>query len=256
MATFNTLDLDYEEFGQGIPLLLLHGFPLNRSTWYPLIPYLEKKVRVILPDLRGHGKSPVGDEPSTMRLMAEDVAVLTKKLGIEKFILAGHSMGGYVSLAFAQAYPQRLLGLGLVATMASNDTPEKRQNRFKSIESVKNHGAGALSKDMPLRLTVKEELRASLTEIINQNNPKGIVNALKGMADRPDYTEILPSIVTPTVIIAGQKDVIVSKERIEVMARLLQKNWVVEIPEASHMPMMETPEIVAKALLDLLCRIK
>jgi 3-oxoadipate enol-lactonase len=256
MVTFRTINLDFEEFGQGVPLVLLHGFPLNRSCWLPLKPYLEKKVRVILPDLRGHGKSPAGDEPSTMRLMAEDVAVLTQKLGVDKFILAGHSMGGYVSLAFAHAYPQRLLGLGLVATMAANDSPEKRQARFKTIESVKNHGTSLLSKDMPLRLTVGEELRGTLSEMINQGNPKGIINALKGMADRPDYTEILPSIITPTVIIAGSKDVIVSKERIEMMARLLQKNWVVEIPEAGHVPMMEAPEIVAKALLDLVCKIK
>ncbi|MCE1254328.1 MAG: alpha/beta hydrolase [Anaerolineae bacterium] len=252
MAVFHTIDLDFEEVGQGTPVVLLHGFPLNRSTWYPLIPFLKDKARLIMPDLRGFGRSPAGDEPSTMRLMAEDVAVLVRKLGLKKFIMAGHSMGGYISLAFAQAYPQHLCGLALVASMATDDSPEKRQARFKTIENVKKHGSEVLAKDMPLRLTSDVDLQKKLSEIIGGENPKAIINALKGMADRPDYTDVLPSIQSPTVIVAGQKDVVISKERIDVMVRLLQKNWVVEVPNGGHMPMMEAPETVANAIIDLI----
>ena len=256
MTTFNPIELDFEESGQGFPIILLHGFPLDRSIWYPVLPLLTPHLRVILPDLRGFGKSPIGDEPSTMRLMAEDLAVLLRKLKIEKCLLAGHSMGGYISLAFANAYPKKLAGLGLVATQAVDDNPEKRQVRFKTIESVKKHGASTLAKDLPAILTTHPELTQPISTIITAARPEGIINALKGMADRPDFTEILPEISVPTVIIYGQKDTIVPRERVEVMAKLIQRNWVVEVPGGGHMPMMEAPELVAKAFLDLVQMIK
>jgi 3-oxoadipate enol-lactonase len=251
MTTFHPIEMDFEETGTGYPLILLHGFPLSRSIWIPLLPYLTTHFRVILPDLRGFGKSPLGNEPSTMRLMAEDLYVLLEKLKIEKCILAGHSMGGYISLAFANAYPQKLAGLGLISTQAANDSPEKRQARFKAIESVKKHGTSVLAKDMPSILTHHADLYPSIAAIISASNPEGVINALKGMAERPDFTEILPEIVTPTVIIAGEKDSIVPRERVDILARLIRRNWVIEVPEGGHMPMMESPEMVAKGLLDL-----
>ena len=252
MTIFHPIDLDFEESGQGMPLILLHGFPLNRSIWYPLLPFLTPHARIILPDLRGFGKSPIGEEPSTMRLMAEDVAVLISKLKIEKCVLAGHSMGGYISLAFANAYPQKLAGLGLISTQAANDNPEKRQARFKTIESVKKHGAMTLAKDMPAILTSRPELQRSIAAIISSTRPEALINALKGMVERPDFTEILPEIAVPTVIVTGEKDGIVPHERIDVMAKLIRRNWIVETPGGGHMTMMESPELVAKGLLDLL----
>jgi len=248
--------LDFEESGQGFPLILLHGFPLNRSIWYPVLPYLTPHLRVILPDLRGFGKSQPGNEPSTMRLMAEDIAQLISKLKIEKCLVAGHSMGGYVSLAYAIAYPQKLAGLGLISTQAAADSPEKHQARFKTIESVKKHGTTMLAKDMPSILTTNPDLYQPIAALISANQAEGIINALKGMADRPDFTEILPEISAPTVIITGENDSIVPHERVDVMARLIKRNWVIEVPHGGHMAMMESPEIVAKGLLDLAQLIK
>jgi pimeloyl-ACP methyl ester carboxylesterase len=148
------------------------------------------------------------------------------------------------------------LGLGLITTQASNDTQEKRQARFKTIESVKNHGMATLAKEMPGVLTPDEALIPAIRTMILNSNPEGIVNALKGMADRPDFTEILPSINVPTLIVSGQVDTIVPKERIDMMAKLIQRNWIVEIPNGGHMPFMEAPELVAKGLLDLAQMIK
>jgi len=105
-------------------------------------------------------------------------------------------------------------------------------------------------------LTTHPELTQPISTIISAARPEGIINALKGMADRPDFTEILPEISVPTVIIYGQKDTIVPRERVEVMAKLIQRNWVVEVPGGGHMPMMEAPELVAKAFLDLVQMIK
>ena len=186
-----------------------------------------------------------------MRLMAEDLCVLLDKLKIEKCLLAGHSMGGYISLAFANSYPHKLSGLGLIATQAANDTPEKHQARFKTIESIKKHGTKTLVKDMPAILTNHTDLYPTIAAIIADLNAEGVMNALKGMAERPDFTEVLPNISAPTVIIAGEEDTIVPRERVDMMARLIGRNWVVEVPGGCHMPMMEAPEIVAKGLLDL-----
>jgi 3-oxoadipate enol-lactonase len=256
MTTFHPINMDFEESGQGFPLILLHGFPLNRSIWYPLLPYLNSYLRVILPDLRGFGETPVGNEPSTMRLMAEDLSVLLSKLKIKKCLLAGHSMGGYISLAFANAYPQKLAGLGLVSTQAANDTLEKSQARFKTIENVKKHGTTLLAKDMPAILTHQVELHQPISALISATNPEGIINALKGMADRPDFTETLSEISVPTVIFTGQKDALVHRDLVDIMARLIRRNWVVDVPEGGHMLMMESPEMVAKGLLDLAQLIK
>src|SRR5512144_1307135 len=124
--TYLPVNLAYEEHGEGTPVILTHGFPLNRSIWYPVVPKLSEKVHLILPDLRGHGQSPVPEGVYSMRLLAEDLRALMDQLNIEKVVLAGHSMGGYVSLAFARAYPGRLAGLALVATQAAADSPERR----------------------------------------------------------------------------------------------------------------------------------
>jgi pimeloyl-ACP methyl ester carboxylesterase len=124
------VELYYEEFGQGVPVILLHGFPLNHTIWMPVVERLQSHVRVITPDLRGHGKSPATDGDYSMRLMAEDIHALMNRLDIPKAVLVGHSMAGYASLAFARAYPGRLAGLAMVASQAEADTPEKRQARY------------------------------------------------------------------------------------------------------------------------------
>ena len=110
----NNLSLAFERHGKGIPLLLIHGFPLDHASWNPLRPQITSLFDVILPDLPGFGSSDIPDEIHTIAEMAADLAVLLDELNIQKTCLAGHSMGGYVALAFAHAYPARVLGLGLI----------------------------------------------------------------------------------------------------------------------------------------------
>ncbi len=142
------VNLYYQTYGQGLPVVFLHGFPFNHTIWEPLIPLLQDEVRMILPDLRGFGQSPVTDDVYSMRLQAEDVVHLLDLLEVEKAVVVGHSMGGYVSLAFAHAYPNRLLGLGLIATQAAADNPERRQTRYKTAEAVTRKGARMVASGM------------------------------------------------------------------------------------------------------------
>ena len=248
----NPVQLVFEEQGQGLPIVLLHGFPLDHTIWEPLLPVLKEQARIILPDLRGHGLSPIGQGTSSMILMAADIAALLDKLKIDKAIIVGHSMGGYAALAFAQAYPNRLAGLGLIATQAAADTPEKRQDRLNQADEIGRKGMRHLAEHMSTRLTTKPELVPSLRALILKMNPKGAIAALKGMAERPDMTDFLPSITVPALVLAGLEDSLVHIERPRTMQKLLARAWLVEVPSAGHLPMMEYPQKVAEALDQLI----
>lgn len=246
------VDLYYEEIGQGLPVVLLHGFPLNHTIWAPVVDRLKDQVRLITPDLRGHGQSPVTDGEYSMRLMAEDVHVLLNRLGIEKAIVAGHSMGGYVSLAFARAYPGCLAGLAMVSSQAEADTPEKRQGRYITAEEVGRRGVKAVVKKMLPKLTARKDLAPDLLDIMVKMPKKGMIGALKGMAERPNALEWVPEINAPAVVIAGEQDTIIPMERARTMTQMFTRGWLVEVPEAAHMPMMETPQVVSDALKQLI----
>jgi len=248
------VQLSYEEHGSGTPLVLLHGFPLNRSIWKPLIPLLSDTARLILPDLRGHGQSPAPEGTYTMREMAEDVYQLLNRLGLDRVVLGGHSMGGYVALAFAQAYPKRLAGLALIASHPAADTLEKRQSRLVQARQVRSRGQAKLASQMLAALTPNPVVAAQVSDMILANPKQGIVGALLGMAEREDTTRALASIQVPALVVAGSEDRIVSPETAAEFIGFFPRGWMVEAPGAGHLPMMETPEIVAAALRDLIRR--
>lgn len=244
----NPVELYYEEHGAGIPAVFLHGFPFDHSIWEPVVPLLRERARLILPDLRGFGRSPVTDDTYSMRLQAEDVVRLMDALDIEKAVLVGHSMGGYVSLAFAHAYPNRLLGLGLVATQAAADNPERRQSRYKTANSVQHKGARVVASSMVQTLTKQPELVEPIKQLILNAHPTGIVGALKGMAERQDLTGELSRVQVPALVLYGASDQLLPREPVEMMTQMLPKGWMVDIPNAGHMLMMEEPAQVAGAL--------
>lgn len=248
----NSVRLAFEEHGKGTPLVLIHGFPLNRSIWLPLVPFLKNRARLILPDLRGHGQTPLPEIGiSTMRLMAEDIAVLMDQLKIECAIIVGHSMGGYVALSFAQAYPGRVAGLGLISTQAVEDTPERRLARLKQAEEIKHKGMKVLL-PMAEKLTANPAQVEPLKTMIAANQPNGAMAALKGMADRPDMLEALADFQFPVLVLAGHADALIPVERSATMAQMLNRGWLVELPEVGHLPMMEAPQKTANSLEELI----
>ena len=247
-----SVQLYYEEFGKGFPVVLLHGFPFDHTIWEPLLPLLTDKAHVIIPDLRGLGRSPAPDGIYSMRLLAEDVLDLLNTLKIECAILVGHSMGGYASLAFAQAYPQRLAGLGLVSTQAGADAPERRQARYQLAEEVGRKGVKAVADNMAPKLSQNTERVKSLHKLILQNKAKGVIGCLKGMAERPDALGWLSAITIPAVVVAGDADAFVPMERAQTMSQLLGKAWLVKLPGVGHMPMLDAPQATADALNQLI----
>jgi len=248
-----TVDLAVEEHGEGTPLVLIHGFPLNRRIWYPIVPLLKNKARLIIPDLRGFGESPQEVAEYSMRLLAADVLRLLDRLNVDKAVIAGHSMGGYVALEFAHAYPHRLKGLALVASQADPDSPERRQARLITAREVRSRGIRYIADGMPPKLSTNTEIQKQLNELILTCSVPVVVAALKAMADRRDANLWLPEIQVPVVAIAGLQDQLIPAEKSHSLIKLVNKGWVVEVPEAGHMPMMESPQKTAEALYQLVC---
>lgn len=250
----NPVDLYYEEYGQGIPVVFLHGYPLDHSIWLPVSRLLADKGRIILPDLRGYGQSPDGDSPHSIRIYVEDIVKLLDRLGLEKVVLIGHSMGGYTALLFARAYPHRLAGLGLIATQAEVDTPEKRQMRLLTARKVLKRGIQSVANGMAPKLTKNVLLQKQLVELMEKTKPEIASASLHAMAERQDATPWLPGIKIPTMVIAGGEDQLIPKANSDTLVKLLAKSWMVELPTAGHMPMLEEPEETARAVEQLICQ--
>lgn len=247
--TVNGIQLNYEETGSGQPLVLVHGFPLNHTIWRKVAGRLSATFRVIMPDLRGHGASDAPEGTYTMDLLALDLLGLFDALNIKKAVLAGQSMGGYVSLAFACAYPERLSGLGLIATQAAADAPERRAGRHAQANEMLTKGIASLVETMTPKMAVSATSRRITRQVMKKAIPMGVAGALKGMAERPDRTESLSGLHIPALIVAGGADVIIPLERTHEMAAHLPDAVLQVLPGVGHMPMLEAPAALAKALL-------
>ena len=252
ITTVNGIKLAYERFGHGTPLVLIHGYPLDHTIWKQVVPLLENDYDLILPDLRGFGQSGTSRPFYSMADMAADLAALLYSLKIEKAVIAGHSMGGYIALAFARASPERVLGLGLVASQPLADTPEKKAGRYQEAEHVLAHGVEEVAKGMSTRLTADPVLQTRLKELMHQQHPEGVSGALRAMADRLDSTDILSGFNFPVAIIHGLEDKIIPIERARDVQAVVKIGTLFEIEGVGHMPMMEAPQITAKALNTLL----
>jgi 3-oxoadipate enol-lactonase len=256
-ARINGEEFGYEILGEcGIPIVLIHGFGLNRKIWLPMVSEYLGEHRVILPDVRGHGESGAPEGPYLMDLLAEDMVNLLAFLGIEKAILCGHSMGGYITLAFAEAYPERLAGMGLITTRAEADKEEERTARLEMIKAVRNNGAAALADSLAPRLTTDQSLVQEMHTILAKTAPEGIIGSLQGMAKRPDSTDFLCEISHPVLVIAGGEDQIIVIKHAKQMAEEFKDGAFLLIPKAGHLPMLEAPEELAKGLLTLVRKLK
>ena len=247
----NGIQQAYTRAGDGTPLVLVHGYPLDHTIWYDMVAALENDFLLILPDLRGFGLTGVAESQFTIADMASDIAGLLDHLGIENVNIAGHSMGGYVALAFARRYPQRVLGLGLVSTQAPADTLDRKQGRYAAAEEILKSGVQPVAETMTPKLTPDERVQAFVQSLIVGQRPAGLAGALKALAEREDSTSILSSFNFPVVVIHGDADELIPVQRAqEVKAAIPHANLTV-LPGIGHMPMLEAPQATANALKNL-----
>ncbi len=254
--------LSYEETGAGELVVLLHGFPLSRGMWSEQIGPLAAHYRVVVPDLRGHGASPVSEGVATMEAMADDVLELVDHLGArEPFVLGGLSMGGYVALAFARRRLERLKGLMLIDTRAAADTPEAAMTRVKTAQAVLALGVTMVVDSMMPRLFAPAALAnhpdrvQAIKTIMARTRPQGVAAAQRGMACRPDSRPYLARITIPTLVVVGELDVITPPAESELMAQSIPGASLAVIPGAGHMAPLECPELVNPVILDFLAKV-
>jgi pimeloyl-ACP methyl ester carboxylesterase len=247
----NGIQLAYTRRGKGTPLMLVHGFPLDHHLWDEVVPLLEDTFDLIIPDLRGFGESSTVDSFYTMEDYASDLAGLLDHLGIQKAAIAGHSMGGYVALAFARLFPERVRGLALVASQVPADAEERKQGRYKSAAEVAEHGIGSVVETMTPKFTSDERLQAFARESMERQQPAAYIGALKAMAERIDSTPLLPSFHFPVILVHGDADSLIPIDRAREVKATLPQAHLVEISGSGHMPMMEAKEQTAGALKHL-----
>lgn len=246
--------MEVEIHALGTPLVLLHGFPMNHTLWEPVVPHLFPGIQAILPDLRGQGKTSTPAGTYSMERMAHDMVELLDALKIDTAVVAGHSMGGYVALRFAHDHPDRLAGLGLVATQAQPDSPERKHNRVEIADRVLKEGVQSLADSMAPNLTVKPEWVEPLRKMILATSPIGAAGAQRGMANREDARSWLPDLKVPVTILAPTADTVISPARSVEMQNLIPGSELVQVPGAGHCPMLEYPGIVGEALVRLVQR--
>lgn len=248
-------EMAYDEAGRGVPLVLVHGFPLSRKLWQAQMGGLADTAHVLAVDLRGHGESGgIGDE-FTMEQFADDLAAFLDARQISaKIVLGGLSMGGYVSMAFLRKYPQRLAGLLLTATRAAADSPEARANRDKSIALVQAQGAAALLEGMlgkllsPHSLEHRPDLAAQARAVMQGISAQTVIADLRGLKARPDSTALLQAARLPVCIIHGADDQIAPAAEAQALHGELHNSRLHILPHAGHLPNLEQPELFNQAV--------
>ncbi len=252
------IQVAYTDAGLGQPVVLLHGYPFNRSLWNEQVGALSNSYRVITPDLRGLGESDATQGPATMNRMAQDMALLLDQLEVSRAVVGGLSMGGYVALAFYKQFPSRVRSLILADTRAQADTEEGKQTRFQQAEKALAEGMAGIADSMlpklltPETVSKRPDLVKRVRDMMLKTKPEGAAGALLGMAERDDQTPVLSQISCPTLILVGREDPITPVADSEKMNREIAGSRLVVLENAAHVSNLERTDQFNEELLRFL----
>jgi pimeloyl-ACP methyl ester carboxylesterase len=254
------IQMHWRESGRGEAVLFIHGFPFNGGQWDQQIDQLPERWRWLAPDLRGFGgtQAGMGDGPLGMDLFADDLAEFLEAQKIERAVVCGLSMGGYIAFALWRWHPERVRALVLCNTRASADTEEGRARRLELAARVEREGAGFVADELLPNIlserTRRErpEVVARARELIEAAPAQAIVQAQQGMAARPDSTDLLPTIDVPTLLIAGSEDQLTPVSDLEFLARAIPDARLQVIDGAGHLTNLEEPVAFNRALVHFL----
>jgi pimeloyl-ACP methyl ester carboxylesterase len=250
---FKKATVTFSDQGKGRVVVLLHGYLGSKEIWQNTIQNLARSYRVIAIDLPGHGTTPNIGYVHSMELMAKCVKKVMDDLRLKKYVIIGHSMGGYAALAFAELFPENLKGLCLFHSTALADSDEKKKDRSRAIKLVK------ADKRVYTRSTIqnlfasknlkylKDEV-AFATKIALATSKQGAVAALEGMKDRPNRDIILGLVEYPVMMVIGEHDNILSYQSLMEQANTIKKKQVLYLEHDGHMGFLESPRLVNKAL--------
>jgi pimeloyl-ACP methyl ester carboxylesterase len=236
------VQLAYDDAGSGECVVLIHGHPFDRTLWAPQLDALQSTFRVLAPDLRGFGRSPVTPGQVTMREYAADIEELLGKLNITRAAVAGLSMGGLIAMELAIAHPERYWALGLVATTAEPPSPHDQRIREERADATERDGMNVLVDYMHTALyspACPPAVRARVDVMMAAASPAGAAAALRGRARRPDYRPLLKALDLPALVVAGTADPWSAPEVTAEIVSALKRPELVLIDGAAHLPNLE-----------------
>lgn len=255
--------LAYIQDGEGIPLILLHGFCERKEIWSQFIPTLAKEAKVIALDLPGFGENKAMDADISIDNAAELVEAFLKSIEVRQAIIIGHSLGGYVALALAEKFPQRISGLCLFHSTAKADSDEKKRTRDKTLVFLEEKGIEAFAQNLVPPLFAKEnqqKLSSQIDEVkqmVRQSHLEMAMVYTKAMRNRPDRMNVLKEAAYPCLFIAGKDDQAVPYADLVEQSKLPKANSkLISLEHCAHMGMYEQEEQSQEALLDFIKLIK
>lgn len=252
-TTFKKGSVTFSDTGKGRAVVLLHGFLGSHHIWENTISELSKSYRVIAIDLPGHGTTDCFGYVHTMELLAKCVKAVMDSLRLKKYVIIGHSMGGYAGLAFADLYPDNLKGLCLFHSSAYADNDEKKRDRTRSVRVVKaNHKIYTTEVIKNLFATknakyLKTEI-AFAQKIASKVSKRSIIAALEGMKDRPNRDMILGMVHYPVMMVIGELDNVLPKDQLLEQTHLIKDKHILYLEHDGHMGFLESPKLTVKAL--------
>jgi pimeloyl-ACP methyl ester carboxylesterase len=248
--------INFTERGKGIPMVLLHGFPFNHTIWDSFVNELSKSFRVITPDLPGFGKSEALPGNFTINDVAGALLPWLEKIQVNKPIIVGHSLGGYVALALVKLKPGICSGLVLFHSTAYPDSEEKKQNRNKVLEFIEKNGVLAFTSNFipPLFSNHQHPSIADVRHIAVQASAETVIGYTVAMRDRPDQRSLLKEFPEPVMIISGEKDSGISVDSVKEQKAIAKSIEVHILSEAAHMGMFEKPSETAGLIHDFATR--
>ncbi len=251
-------EIVYWVTGDGPAVVLLHPFPANHEFWLPVANSLASRYRILLPDLRGHGESGVGEGPATMEKHAADVARVMDDAGVGRAPLIGVSIGGYILFEFWRNFRGRVGALGLCNTKAPADSVEARSARLQAANDVLERGTEPFFESMIPKLLGKttRETRPDLVDgvlrMMRKMSAEDVAQVQRGMAERPDSVEILKTINVPTLIVTGDEDILTGVNEAELMHQHIAGSQMRVIPKGGHYSPWEQPESARMVLRQFL----
>ncbi|MFH9730116.1 alpha/beta fold hydrolase [Streptomyces sp. NPDC017260] len=260
-ATVRGATIDYDDSGPsaGLPVLLIHGHPFNRTLWAPQVAALtEAGHRVVTPDLRGYGRSGVTPGKVLLADFADDLAELLDHSGIERAVVGGVSMGGQISMEFQLRHPERVRALVLSDTSAPAETQEGKEFRNRLADRLLAEGMDGYAHEVidkmlaSYNVTAMPDVAARVLEMMCATDPRGAAAALRGRAERPDYREVLAAVRVPVLVVVGADDVYTPVAEAESLHRLVPHSTLAVVEKAGHLPGAEQPERFNAVLLEFL----
>jgi 3-oxoadipate enol-lactonase len=229
--------VSYFDEGKGIPIVFIHGFPFNKSMWEQQLTLLRDQFRVIAYDVRGHGNTPANANEFSIPQFTNDLVAFLNQLKIEKAIVCGLSMGGYIALHAVELFPDKILGLVLSDTQCAADTDEARGKRMKAIELIQNNGLEQYAND-----SVKN-LFAPLSLENHKDNVEFIkCKTLMALANRKEKCSVLEKINVPVLILVGEEDKVTPLAAAKKIHELIKESTLHTITHAGHLSNLENPE--------------